>query len=54
MARELEMEKIRERVSTIENCYNDHSEANLSLVNRNESHFRIFSTFLLALLPRLR
>jgi hypothetical protein len=53
MARELEMGNIGERGSTIENCYKDHSEANLSLVNRNESHFRIFSAFLLALLPRL-
>jgi hypothetical protein len=38
MASELEMVNIRERVSTIEDCYQDHSEANISLVDRNESH----------------
>ena len=36
MARELEMENVRERVSTTEDCYQDDSEANVILVNRNE------------------
>jgi hypothetical protein len=38
MARELEMENVRERVSTTEDCYQDNPEANVILVIRNESY----------------